>query len=229
MASDPADTCWTVLRAAADGDRAARSTFARSYAGPIQAYLKHRWQGQALLLEVEDAAQEAFVESLKPGGALESADPQRGDFRCLLYGVVRNVARRFEERAAKAKALRPGESVFLDDLPHQAEALSRIFDRAWAQSLMREAVLHHQKEAEQGDIDARRRFRVLRMRHDDGLAIREIAEALGVPDAATVHNDYRQARRAFASHLRLVVAKHTGAQGAAIDDECRQLTALLGS
>jgi hypothetical protein len=227
--SDPADTCWTVLRAAAGGDAGARSTFARSYAGPIRACLQHRWRGRALLLEIEDAVQEAFVESLKPGGALDSADPQRGDFRSLLYGVVRNIARRFEERAAKANARSSGQSVFLDDLPHQAAALSRVFDRAWARSLLREAVLHHQQESEQGGTDARRRFRVMRMRHDDGLAIREIAMALDVPDVAIIHNDYRQARRAFASHLRQVVGRHTGTEGAAVDRECRRLTELLGS
>ena len=64
------------------------------------------------------------------GGALESADPQRGDFRGLLYGVARNVARRIEERAAKAGARQAGESVHLDDLPHQQAALSKVFDRA---------------------------------------------------------------------------------------------------
>lgn len=216
------------MRAAADGDRAARAKFARSYVGPIRAYLKHRWLGQALLLEVEDAAQDVFVEALKPGGALESADPRRGDFRGLLYAVARNVARRFEERAAREGARRAGESVYLDELPHQQAALSRVFDRAWARSLMREAVLCHQQEAEAGDDDANRCFRVLRMRHDDGLAIREIARALGVPDAASVHNDYRRARRAFASHLRQVVARRTGTEGAAIDRECRRLAELLG-
>ena len=191
--------------------------------------MRHRWRGRTLLLEVEDAAQDVFVETLKPGGAIESADPRHGDFRGLLYGVVRNVARRFEERAARASAREAGESVYLDDLPAQQAALSRVFDRAWAQSLMREAVLCHQREAEAGDADASRRFRVLRMRHDEGLAIREIAEALGAPDPATVHNDYRQARRAFASHLRRVVARHTGTEGAAVDQECLRLTELLGS
>lgn len=229
MPPDSHETCWTVLRAAADGDTAARSTFARNYAAPIRAYLTHRWHGRPLLCDIEDAAQETFVESLKPGGVLERADSDRGDFRGLLYGVVRNVARRFEERAARAYARDANESVYLDELPHQAEALSRVFDRAWAQSLMRESVLSHQQHADGGDADAQRRFRVLRMRHDDGLEIREIAAALGEPHVATVHNDYRQARRAFAVHLRQVVAKHTGARDSAIDKECRRLTELLGS
>lgn len=67
------------------------------------------------------------------------------------------------------------------------------------------------------------------MRHEDGLAIREIAQALEVPDVAIVHNDYRQARRVFVKHLRRVVAIHTGTQDAALELECRRLIGLLAS
>jgi DNA-directed RNA polymerase specialized sigma24 family protein len=227
MKPDPNETCWTVLRAAADGDRDARSVFARSYATPIKAYLRHRWSRSALSNDVDDAAQEAFIEAFKPNGAIERADPARGDFRGLLYGVVRNVARRFEERAAKSVARDAKETVYLDELPHDALALSRVFDRSWAQALMREAVSCH-KEASGSDDIASRRFRVLSMKHDDGLAIREIAAALNESDVAMIHNDYRQARRAFAAHLRKVVAKHTGARESQIDAECERLFDLLG-
>lgn len=61
------------------------------------------------------------------------------------------------------------------------------------------------------------------------MAIREIAKALEVSDAATVHNDYRQARRVFVKHLRKVVAIHTGANDAALKIECRRLIELLAS
>ena len=57
-----------------------------------------------------------------------------------------------------------------------------------------------------GDANARRRVRILRMRHDDGLPVREVATALGDPDVAQVHVDYRRARREFAVHLRAVAA-----------------------
>jgi RNA polymerase sigma-70 factor (ECF subfamily) len=219
-----------VLRAASSGDGEARSTFARSYAGPIRAYLAHRWRDEVLAAEVDDAVQETFVECIKPGGVLERADPERGDFRALLYGVVRNVARRFEERAAKTGRRSGEESVYLDELPDRAIALSRVFDRAWARSLLREAVVRHEAQARSsGDDGAHDRFRVLRMRHDEGLPIREIAAALGESDTARVHNDYRRARREFAVHLREVVAAHTGAQAADVDAECRRLTGLLGA
>ncbi len=178
MSREPHDTCWTVLRAASTGDAAARSVFARSYAAPIRVYLGHRWRDSAWTDEIDDAMQNVFVECLKPGGVLDSADPTRGDFRALLYAVVRNVARRFEERAAEHNGHRPNESVHLDDLPAQAETLSRVFDRAWAQSLLREAVLRHAVAARNGDRDCRRRYRILRLRHQQGLPVREVAARL---------------------------------------------------
>ena len=147
---EPQETCWTVLRAASDGDEGARSMFARSYERPIRAYLVHRWQGQTLATEVDNAVQDALFECIKPGGVLERADPEKGGFRALLYGVVRNVARRYEERAAVAGKRAPDTSVYLDELAHEAEALSRVFDRAWAQSLLREAVQRHEAAARSG-------------------------------------------------------------------------------
>lgn len=182
-----------------------------------------------MIADVDDALQDVFVECIKPDGVLHRADPARGDFRGLLYGVVRNVSRRYEERAAQRGQRRPGESVYLDELPAQDEALSHLFDREWAGSLLREALLRHASAARNGDGGARRRFRILRMRHQRGLAVREIAAALGEPEVEQVHNDYRRARREFGGVLREVVAARTGAQGAAVDAECRQLIELLGS
>ncbi|MBK8978766.1 MAG: sigma-70 family RNA polymerase sigma factor [Planctomycetes bacterium] len=228
MPGQPNETCWTVLRAASAGDAAARSTFARSYAEPIRAYLANRWRGRSLSAEVDDAIQDSFLECLKPGGVLERADPDRGDFRALLFGVVRNVARRYEERAVHAGRLAPDTSVHVEELPYTADPLSRVFDRAWARSLLREAVLRHEQAADAAGPEARRRFRILGLRHDEGLPVRDIAAALGEADTARVHNDYRRARREFAIHLRAVVAAHAGGRAVDVDAECRQLTELLG-
>ena len=229
MSFEANDTVWTVLQAASRGDAAARTAFAHNYAAPIRAYLQHRWRGRALAASVDDAAHDVFVECYKPGGVLERADQERGGFRGLLYGVVRNVARRYEERAAKNGQREAGDTICLDELPHQAEALSRMFDRSWATALLREAVKCHEAAAAAGDADAKLRLRILRLRHDQGLPVRAIADELGEPDVAAVHNAYRRARRDFAGHLRAVVAASTGVQGAAVDEECRRLTELLGS
>jgi RNA polymerase sigma factor (sigma-70 family) len=229
VTQEPHETVWTVLHDAAKGDPSARAAFAEFYARPIRSYLRQRWGGSVLGVELEDALQDAFVECYKPGGVLERADPEQGDFRALLYGVVRNVARRYEERAAKLGHRRPEESVYLDELPDQAASLSRFFDRAWASSLLHEALRRHEASVGVGDEEAARRFAILRLRHDRGMAVREIAAELGEPEVAVVHQDYRRARREFAAHLRAVVAANTGARGSDIDEQCRRLTELLGS
>ena len=51
------DTCWTVIRAAASGDAAARETFSRSYLPPVRAYFGARWRSAARRDEIDDAVQ----------------------------------------------------------------------------------------------------------------------------------------------------------------------------
>ena len=156
---------------------------------------------RARLTQSTTPCQDIFVECIKPGGALEGADPTNGEFRGLLYAVVRNVARRYEERA-----MRPGQgtegSVLLDDLPDRAEALSRVFDRSWAEAIVRDAILRHARVARHGDSDTRRRYRILRLRHQEGVPIREIAVRLDVASVEVAHNAYRRARREFREHMR---------------------------
>ena len=96
------ETCWTMIRAAADGDATARARFSRIYREPVLGYLRARWRSPALLQELDDALQEVLLECLKDGGALERADPDRpGGFAAFLRGVVRNVARRIEGRRSR--------------------------------------------------------------------------------------------------------------------------------
>ena len=229
MPTPPHETCWTMLRAASAGDASAKSVFARSYAAPIRAYLGHRWRDTPYTDTIDDAVQDVFVECMKPGGVLDHANQDLGDFRALLYGVVRNIARRFEKRAARPSHHQPAESVHLDDLPAQQEALSRVFDRAWARSLLREAVLSHAQAARRGDKETRKRYRIVRLRHQQRMPIREIAAQLNEPDSEVIHNDYRRGRREFRTFLRTVVARHTGAGPESLDAECRRVTELLGS
>ena len=217
-----------MLHAASAGDASARSTFARSYLTPIRNYLGHRWRDAKLGAAIDDAVQDVFVECFKPDGALIGADQQNGEFRALLYAVVRNVARRYEERAARPSHGQGG-SVHLDDLPDRAEALSRVFDRSWAEAIVRDAILRHARAARRGDSDTRLRYRILRLRHQEGLAIREIATRLAQPDIDAAHIAYRRARREFRVHMREATAHHTGVGPDALDAECRRVSILLGS
>src|SRR5215471_8119689 len=117
----PESTCWTVIRAAAAGSPTDREELARRYLSVVRACLAARWRGSPLLAERDDAVQEVFVECFRRGGALEAAGAGRvPSFRAFLYGVVRNVARRFETPPAHP-------ALPLPELPANEESLSRLF------------------------------------------------------------------------------------------------------
>jgi RNA polymerase sigma factor (sigma-70 family) len=227
MAS-PESTCWTVLRDAATGASAAREAFGARYEPMIRAYLAARWRGSALVQDVDDAVQEVFVECLRQGGGLERARPDRpGGFRAFLYGLVRNVALRFETRRARNGAHRAAEAAEVDALPAREDSLSRIFDRAWARAILREAADRQAERAEALGPAARRRVELLRLRFHEGLAIREIAQ-LWQEAPARLHHEYARAREEFRAALLDVVAFHHPGSPAQTERECAELLALLG-
>lgn len=215
-------TCWTLIRAAASGNPAARDQFFRVYLPVVRAYLGVRWRGLPLPPDVDDAAQDLFVECFRAGGLLDKVDADRpGGFRAFLLGAARNVARRHESRRQPDHPL-PDELVADDSEPAEA------FDKAWARALLREAAVAQQKHAEQVGPPAVRRVQLLRLRFHDGLPIREIATRWG-EDAAKLHHEYATARDEFRSALREVIAfHHPGAAAGELDRLAAELLALVG-
>jgi RNA polymerase sigma-70 factor (ECF subfamily) len=194
-------TCWTVVRAAAAGSPADREELAQRYLAVVRAYLAARWRGSPLRADLDDAVQEVFVECFRSGGALEAAGAGRvPSFRAFLYGVVRNVARRFESRPVRASAPLP-------EVPANEESLSRLFERTWAQAVMTEAARLQQRRASERGPEAVRRVELLRLRFEENLPIRTIAERWGVT-AAELHHAYARARHEFKEALLEVVAFH---------------------
>lgn len=213
-------TCWTLIRDAAGGDADARERFARVYRPVAVAALGGRWKGSPRLSWVDDAAQDVFVECFKAGGALDAADADRGGFRAFFLAVVRNVARRHEENHRPAVPLP-------DDHADGDTSLSVAFDRAWARALLKEAA-RLQAESAKGNERATKRVELLRLRFQEGLPIRAIAEKWN-DDAARLHHEYATAREEFRAALRNVVAfHHPGAAGDVLDAACRELLALVG-
>jgi RNA polymerase sigma-70 factor (ECF subfamily) len=216
---DSERTRWTVILGAARGEAAARAEFARRYEPIVRAYLGARWRASPLRAEMDDAAQEVFLACFRDDGALTRADPDRpAGFRPFLHGVVRNVARRFEERwtlsARRADREHDIEAVEADE-----ETLSRAFDRAWAVALLRQA-LDLQVESAAGDADALRRVELLRLRFRDGLPIRDIA-ARWNEDPTALHTAYARARREFRRALGEIVGRlHPEGD---VDAECARL------
>jgi RNA polymerase sigma factor (sigma-70 family) len=215
-------TRWTIIRAAASGSIPDRDEFARRYASVIRAYLAARWRGRPLVNEIDDAAQDVFVECFRKDGPLRRADPDApGGFRAYLWGIVRNVARMVEKRCQCQRERAAGSefdfaTVEADDAP-----LADAFDRAWAASLLRQAGERQARKAE-GDPRATTRVELLRLRFVLDKPIREIAKLWGT-DAAHVHEEYRKARREFLAALREVVGEHQGGPPDEVDAQCARL------
>jgi RNA polymerase sigma-70 factor (ECF subfamily) len=213
-------TCWTVIRAAAAGSPADRDELARHYLGVVRAYLAARWRGSPLWTNLDDAVQDVFVECFRQGGAIEAAGAGRvPSFRAFFYGVVRNVARRFESRPARAAAPLP-------EIQANEEGLSRLFERSWAQAIMTEAAQLQLRRASEQGPEAVQRVELLRLRFEEGLPIRTIAERWGVP-AAGLHHAYALARHEFKTILLEVVAFHHPGSPAEVEQEAASLLKAL--
>jgi len=220
-------TCWTLLRDAAAGGEAPRAEFAARYAPVVRAYLAARWRGSTLIRELDDTIQDVFIECLRAGGLLDRARAdQPGGFRAFLYGAVRNVALRAEARRARQLAHEPADLLELQSLAGREEALPRVYDRAWARALVREAAERQSVLAARRGDAALRRVELLRLRFHEGMPIREIARLWGL-DAASLHHEYARARQEFRSALRDVIASQHPGSPEDVDRECNQLLSLF--
>lgn len=213
-------TCWTVIRAAAAGSPADRDELGHRYLGVVRAYLMARWRGSDLRGDLDDAVQEVFVECFREGGFLEAAGAGRvPTFRAFLYGVVRNVARRFESRRVPAAGPLP-------EIEANEKGLSELFEQTWAQAIMAEAAQLQRSQADARGPEAVQRVELLRLRFEESVPIRTIAQRWGVP-AAGLHHAYALARQEFKSALLQVVAFHHPGTPAEVEQEAASLLKAL--
>jgi RNA polymerase sigma-70 factor (ECF subfamily) len=220
-------TCWTVIRGAARGNEDDVERFVHLYAPIVHAYLSGRWRSSPAHEFIEDAAQEVFVECFKKGGVLDQADHDRlGSFRAFLVGVVRNVALRYETRKLPVKEVQAESGFEPEDPKAKEERLSRVFDRAWAEAVVREAGVRQDERARILGAEARRRVELLRLRFHDGLRIREIAARWNL-EPRVVHKEYARARKEFEEALREVMHVHHPRRSSGAENEIDQLLELL--
>ena len=218
---------WSVVARAAAGEPEARSIFGRSYLPVVRSFLAARWRAVPLESEVDDAVQEVLMECLRRGGVLTRADASQGDLRGLLFGVTRNVAARFEERARSRNRLGAEAGSVIERIEAREASLSVLFDREWAQTLMRLAGERMRVQAGAGDAEARRRVELLELRFSEGLPTRAIAERWSL-EPEVVQRAYARAREEFGRCLRAVVSEHATRTEAELDAEVEQLFGLLG-
>ncbi len=202
------ETCWTLIRSAAQGEARAREDFGRRYQPVVRSYLGARWRGGPLAGDVEDAAQEVFLRCFQADGPLAKVESDRpGGFQAYLFGICKNVARETETRRAKNALRSPTTPPELDELPGREERLTVVFDRAFARQMMREARALQAVRTEAAGAEAKQRLEILRLRFEEGLPIREIARRSDA-EAAHVHHEYARARQEFHKALLDVVAFH---------------------
>ena len=215
------ETCWTLIRAAADGSRSAIDQFANRYEPVVRKCLQARWSGSDGNRMVDDAVQEIFVECIRPGGVLAKAESgHTGGFRAFLYGVIRNVMRRCEAR----RELRP---LVNPDLIDDESSLSAIFDREFALAAMKEASVIQARLAETQGPAQVRRVELLKARFQDDLPIRAIAKQWAV-DPAWLHREYAKARDEFrAALLEVVATQQPLATAAENEATCKDLLGML--
>jgi DNA-directed RNA polymerase specialized sigma24 family protein len=218
--ADP-PTSWDLIRGAAAGRSDDRAEFVRVYTPVVRAYLGARWRGSPLAAEVDDAAQEVFVDCFEADGALTRAEAARTDrFRAFLYGVTRVAALRIErERNTRRRVEGGGADSVIAETAADDPSLSRVFDRAWAGSLLRRAGVVQSDHA-RNDPEARRRVELLHLRFRDGLPLREIAARWDV-EPAWLHHQYATAREEFRRALLEVVRAECGAEG--VEKRCSAL------
>ena len=222
---DPHATAWTMIVDAATGEPSAREAFASKYLPVVTSYLGARWSGSALSQEVDDAAQEVFVECFRAEGPLARvSEGETKSFRAYFYGVTRNVARRYEHKASGDDGGHARISQ-IDVLANET-SLSQVFDRAWARSIMKQAGQRHREFAMQSGDAAIRRLELLELRFREGLPIRHIADKWGV-DAAVLHREYSKARTEFRQALLDVIRFHHPGSEAEIQIEAKSVLGLL--
>jgi len=217
-----------MIRAAAEGDRAARSGFARTYLPVMRAYLRARWKRHPLREQIDDAVQNIFVECFRDGGVVEKATPGfAGGFQAFLRGALQNVAARMERERGQQLRRGEGGEVEPEQIVADETSLARVFDRAYARRIMEEAAERQRMRARQKGAAALRRVQILRLRFDDGLPVRAIAERLGL-SRTLVHREYSAARKEFRKALKEVVLFHNPAAAGQVSRECRKLLEILG-
>ncbi|MHC4453023.1 MAG: sigma-70 RNA polymerase sigma factor region 4 domain-containing protein [Planctomycetota bacterium] len=186
----------------------------------IRSYLGDRWRGSPLLDQLDDAAQEVFLACFRDESPLHKAGPEwDGGFRAFLFGVVRNVARGFEKKRTRSKER---AAVDLDAFTDDADPVSKVFDRAWAISLMQQAARRQADQAARKGPESVLRVKLLRLRFQEGKPIREIAR-LWEMDPARLHREYATARNEFQAALADVVRLHQGGGAKQIEAECLRL------
>jgi RNA polymerase sigma-70 factor (ECF subfamily) len=188
-ASQFATTAWSVVLRSRDRGELARpalETLCRTYWRPLYAYARRRTATPQL---AEDAVQSFFIAMLE-GDVLNNADPARGRFRnyllaCLSQSMARQHRRDTAAKRQPVAPLVPLDAVCAELNDPRELSPERAFDRAWALTVLENALERLRGEYERAE--RLERFHAFRGFLNAAAAARldDAAKRLGLSDGAT--------------------------------------------
>lgn len=230
-------TRWSVVLLASQGDpqqaRAALEQLCTDYWYPLYAYVRRRGNGME---DAADLTQEFFAKLLASDFARNVA-PDGGRFRSFL---LRSLDRFLIDEWCKGKSLKRGGNAFIESLeslisaqgescyvgePADAETPEHLFQRAWAETLLRRVL---QRLATEFTERAHTRFDVIEpflSLDGEPASLADAAAALGLTLPAFKSLLHR-ARQRYRELLIDEVGQTVGSTGD-IDDELRGLLLAL--
>lgn len=223
------ETKWSqVLRAFGEPSRDSRDAMewlCTKYRGPLLAFARSIETDPT---RADDLLQEFFASlieaaaGLRPNG-FASVSKDRGRFRSFLRSAFHNYVRNARKLDLRVKVGGRAEHVDVDchEVECDAPLPDRLYDRAWGQTLLDRALARLEEEQRRAGKGAR--FEALRERltDNDGDALREVAERLGMKENA-VKQSLHQLRIRYGAILRAEVCE-TVARPEDVDAELADL------
>jgi RNA polymerase sigma factor (sigma-70 family) len=228
-------THWSlVLAAGAGASESAHEALAvlcETYWYPLYAYLRRRGHPAE---DAQDLTQ-AFFAQLLERNALRHADPGRGQFRSFLLAALKNFVLNERDRR---RALKRGGGMPLASLdiggaegrfqrePADMETPERLFDRAWAVTVLDRAVGRLRAEvAKAGKEQQFERLKIYLTGEQPQASYAELAGELGATESGikvTVHRLRRRLRDLIRGEIAQTVASPQE-----VDDELRYLVSAV--
>lgn len=229
-------TDWSLVknakRGGSDDERASLTSLLARYEPVIRRYLKH--QKRVPLDRIDDTIQGFIADRFLERRLPEVADRSRGKFRNLLVRALEHylIDRIRQERSTLRSAI--GTRLKLEDIEvsiTRHSDPSKAFDRAWAETVIQDAVELTKTWCEQKGRQAHWNvfaYRMLGEGEDAPPTYREIVDRFGFTDPVAASNALITCKRTFTRSLRQVLSKYVPVEdAAAFEREVQELKLIL--
>lgn len=229
-------TQWDLVEAAAgpNQDTTALAQLLEMYLPVLETHIVGRFCLPAD--QAKDLLQSFLLDKVIQKNLLPSADRARGKFRNLLARSLHNYVVQELRRERASKRAPTNTAIPLHELPENHACTTRLpeldgFDVTWARGLLAETLRRMEEECRGGgrqDLWAVFEGRLLRPLLEDlpPVSYEDLMLQHGFQSAVQAANALITAKRVFARHLRVLVARYAGNE-ASIQSEITQLKEIL--